>query len=88
MKYRKAQAVFPKSLLDEIQKYVQGELVYIPKSPVNYMEWGANTDTKQTLALRNKDIVQAFKTGVSIPELSEFYSLSEDTIKKIVYGKQ
>ncbi len=87
MKYVKAQTVFPKSLLDEIQKYVQGELVYIPKSPDNYIEWGSNTSTKNMIALRNKNIVQAFKTGTSIPSLAECYSLSEDTIKKIVYGK-
>lgn len=88
MKYVKAQTVFPKSLLDEIQKYVQGELVYIPKSSANYKKWGANTSTKNIIALRNKDIIQSFKTGSSIPRLAELYSLSEDTIKKIVYGKK
>ncbi|MCL2564180.1 MAG: hypothetical protein FWE24_00005 [Defluviitaleaceae bacterium] len=43
MKYIKAQQVFPKHLLDEIQKYVQGELIYIPKPPVNYKKWGEST---------------------------------------------
>ena len=88
MKYVKAGAVFPRALLDEIQKYVQGELVYIPKLPANYVKWGANTDTKHLVAARNKSIVQAFQTGTSIPQLAEFYNLSEDTIKKIVYRKQ
>ena len=88
VKYVKAQTVFPKSLLDEIQKYVQGELVYIPKSPANYVKWGANTSTKSVIASRNESIVQSFKTGMSILKLAEFYSLSEDTIKKIVYGKR
>ena len=35
MKHVRAQEVFPESLLKEMQKYVQGELVYIPKSPAN-----------------------------------------------------
>jgi len=88
MKYVKAQTVFPKSLLDEIQKYVQGELVYIPKSPVNYIKWGASTNTKKVIASRNENILQAFKAGTSIPALADIYNLTEDTIKKIVYGKK
>ena len=87
MKYVKAQTIFPESLLIEIQKYVQGEMIYIPKSPINYIKWGANTNTKSTLALRNKSIVQSFKTGTSITELAKLFCLSEDTIKKIVYKK-
>ena len=87
MKYIKAQAVLPKSLLAEIQKFVQGELIYIPKSQTNYIKWGTNTGTKELLAIRNENIIQAFKSGASIVKLSEIYNLSEETIKKIVYRK-
>lgn len=87
MKYVNAQTVFPASLLTEMQKYVQGELVYIPKSPANYIEWGTNTGAKDVIAHRNERIVDAYKTGASVLSLAEGYSLSEDTIKKIVYGK-
>lgn len=86
MKYIKANTIFPEYLLEEIQKYVQGELVYIPKSPSNYDKWGANTNTKKMIETRNKEIVQAFKLGISISELAESYYLSEDTLKKIVYS--
>lgn len=85
MKYVKAQTVFPSSLLTEIQKYVQGELVYIPKLPDNYEKWGANTNTKRAVAQRNDDIIQSFKAGATISELVELFYLSEETIKKIVY---
>ena len=85
MKYVKANVVFPQSLLDEIQKYVQGELVYIPKQPANHEKWGTNTDTKRMLKLRNEDIVRAFKAGRTISELVKLFFLSEETIKKIVY---
>jgi len=88
MKRAKAQVLFPKSLLDEIQKYVQGELVYIPKSSANYNKWGANTSTKDVIASRNENITQAFRTGTSISGLAELYNLADDTIKKIVYGKR
>ena len=85
MKYVKAQNVFLKSLLDEIQGYVQGELVYIPKSSVNYKKWGASTNTKTLITQRNDRIRQDFKEGTTIVRLAELYNLSEDTIKKIVY---
>ena len=87
MKYVKAQAVFPESLLLEMQKYIQGELVYIPKSPSNYKKWGANTGSKNTIVQRNRNMVQAFKSGTSVSQLAELYNLAEDTIKKIVYGR-
>ena len=88
MKYVKAQAVFPEPLLAEMQKYIQGELVYIPKSPGSYKKWGANTGAKNMIAQRNQRMVQAFKAGTSISQLVELYNLAEDTIRKIVYGKR
>jgi len=88
MKHIKAQSVFPEPLLAEMQKYVQGELVYIPKPPTSYKKWGTNTGTKNMIAKRNENMVLAFKSGTSIPQLAELYSLAEDTIKKIVYGKR
>jgi len=87
MKYVKAQTVFPQSLLEEVQKYVQGTIVYIPKPPTSHKTWGANTGAKNATAKRNEHMVQAFRKGTSIPQLAELYSLAEDTIKKIVYGK-
>jgi len=88
MKYVKAKAVFPQALLDEIQKYVQGEMVYIPKPPSTYKEWGTNTGAKDTRNQRNANIVQVFQSGATIAQLAEMFNLSEDTIKKIVYTKQ
>jgi len=88
MKYVKASQVFPESLLYEIQKYIQGELVYIPKTSANYKKWGEDTGIKHMLAQRNKNIMNEFQTGISIIQLSETYSLSEDTIKKIIYVKK
>lgn len=87
MSYIKAQQVFPEPLLKEIQKYVQGELIYIPKPQANYKKWGERTGAKNIVAVRNKNIIQAFKEGSSISQLAELYSLAEDTIKKIVYVK-
>ena len=88
MKYVKAQEAFPRALLREMQKYVQGDLVYIPKSPGSHKRWGTDTDTKAAIARRNEEIAQAFVSGLSVAKLAEAYYLSEETIKKIVYCKK
>lgn len=85
MKYVKAHEVFPKHLLEEIQKHVQGQLVYIPKLPANHEKWGTHTDTKERLLKRNMDIVKAYQSGITVIQLAERYFLSEETVKKIVY---
>jgi len=88
MKYVKAQAVLPESLLAEIQKYIQGEMVYIPKSPSNYEKWGTKTGSRMAIAERNENMVKAYKSGTPIPQLAESYYLAEDTVRNIVYGKR
>lgn len=40
MKYIKANNIFPKELLKQIQEYVQGELIYIPNSEGVRKKWG------------------------------------------------
>jgi hypothetical protein len=40
MGYVKAEAILPNSLLREIQKYIQGEYVYIPSENTTRKKWG------------------------------------------------
>ena len=87
MKYVKAKSVFPHALLLEMQKYVQGEMVYIPKAPGNRDSWGANTDTRSAVARRNEEIVRAYRAGVTVSELTELFYLSGETIRKIIYRR-
>ncbi len=88
MKQIKAQSIFPEDLLKEIQKHVQGELVYIPKVEGARKKWGENSGYKETLSNRNDGIRRRFRDGATINELVEIYFLSYDTIKKIVYSKR
>ncbi len=39
MKYKNAQDIFPDELLKEIQKYADGETIYIPKIQAK-KQWG------------------------------------------------
>ena len=87
MAYIKATAILPEKLLLEIQKYVQGETLYIPKSEKAQKKWGSRSGTRKLIDNRNKAIKEAFKNGQSIEQLAKEYFLSIETIKKIVYTK-
>jgi len=87
MKYIKACDILPKCLLEEIQKYVEGCIVYIPNKAGNRKAWGDMTGTKSELLNRNIQIRVDFKDGILIDKLSEKYSLSVESIKKIIYSR-
>ncbi|MEE6452513.1 CD3324 family protein [Gottfriedia acidiceleris] len=87
MAYIKATAILPEKLLLEIQKYVQGETLYIPKSEKVHKKWGSRSGTRKLIDNRNQAIKKAFKSGQSIEQLAKEYFLSIETIKKIVYTK-
>ncbi|MGD6805162.1 CD3324 family protein [Rossellomorea vietnamensis] len=87
MKAVKTQHVLPEHLLKEIQKYVQGETIYIPKQKSSYQKWGSRSGGRKMIEERNARIKEAFKNGCRIDRLAEDYFLSPETIKKIVYSK-
>ncbi|MEW9669008.1 CD3324 family protein [Ammoniphilus sp. 3BR4] len=87
MKYVNATAILPESLILEIQKYVQGESIYIPKPETTYQKWGTRSGGRKLIDERNTAIRMAFKGGRAIEQLAEEYFLSIETIKKIVYSK-
>lgn len=82
--YRRAEDVLPTSLLREIQKYVQGEEIYIPKRPESHLGWGEANGTREQLARRNQAIARKYAAGASISQLMDEYHLSYDSIRKIV----
>ena len=87
MKYSNIEEILPKELLFEIQKYVQGKSLYIPKAKDSHKNWGDTTQSKNITSVRNDEIRAAFRNGSKIDDLCEQYSLSPESIKKIVYGK-
>ncbi|HBI73148.1 MAG TPA: hypothetical protein DDY59_08170 [Lachnospiraceae bacterium] len=87
MDYKKGSEVLPAHLLKEIQKYVDGSLVYIPKKS-GRAGWGSLSGARQVIDKRNQRILYLFLQGASIQELAEEFHLGEDTIKKIVYKKK
>lgn len=88
MNYKKADVIFPEDLLKEVQKYVNGEFIYIPRTSGNRKKWGEKSGNKEYLANRNKEIYIKYKEGYTIEQLLESYFLSYESIKKIIYSQR
>lgn len=86
MKYINATKVLPEKLIMEIQKYIQGETLYIPKPETAHHKWGALSGGRRMLDCRNAAIRNSFISGSSIQQLAKEYYLSTETIKKIIYS--
>lgn len=84
MNYRNGKEVLPAELLEELQKYIEGEIIYIPRKSESRAAWGAVNGTRGQLDIRNREIYRLYKSGKRIYELGEMYSLSEDSIRKII----
>lgn len=87
MKYVKAEVILPDNLVKEIQKYIQGEYLYIPSQVEKRKRWGEKSGSRSLIQERNQDIRSKYLDGYKIKDLAEKYFLSEDSIKKIVYSK-
>ncbi len=88
MNYLNAKEVLPPELFKEIQKYAGGNLLYVPLAEEKEKTWGEVSGQKQYYRKRNRMIQNKFLYGVSVSELAKEYTLSKETVKKIVYEKQ
>ena len=82
--YKNGKDILPPELLQELQKYIQGELIYIPREKCKRKAWGESNGTRITIKKRNHEIYKSYKDGTSIDDLIEIYNLSEDSIRKII----
>ena len=71
-------------MLEQIQQYIDGACLYIPRKPGDKRKWGAGTATRSELAERNRMIYRERQSGASTQELSRKYFLSEKSIQRIV----
>lgn len=85
MRYRNAAEVLPAKLLRQLQRYAAGETLYIPQAEAR-RPWGEASGARAYYARRNEAIRQAYAAKASIAHLAETYGLSEDTIRKILFG--
>ena len=77
MSYVNADDVLPECLIWEIQKYIDGQIIYIPRKD-------EKNGTKDRLAERNQKIVELYYSGQTITNLCELFFLSDKTIRGII----
>ena len=85
MKYINAAEILPEQLLKELQRYADGDVLYIPKASTK-KEWGASSGSRTFYEERNKEIQRLYREGHSMDALVKQYGLAYSTIKKIIYG--
>lgn len=86
MSYKSAENILPTDLVEEIQKYVEGEYLYIPSK--RRKAWGSKNGTKEILAQRDSKIFSEFQKGVSVETLSDKYCLSIKGIQRILTSQR
>lgn len=84
MGYIKAADVLPLEIIEQVQQYISGEILYIPKKKNDKCSWGEKTSTKRELAKRNARIYFEYCSGTSITQLANKYYLVEKSIQRII----
>ena len=87
MSYIKAEEVLPEQLIRQIQEYVDGVYIYIPRKPGTRHPWGEKTDYRAELDARNNRIRGDYEAGTGLAALSRKYHLSEKSIRRILQKK-
>ena len=87
MKHTKIETILPGNLVREIQKYIQGEYIYIPILLGKKKKWGEISGSRTYIQNRNEKIRNKYKSGDKIINLAKEFFLSIDSIKKIIYTK-
>lgn len=85
MKYKNAKDILPDKLFQELQTYISGETIYVPNVK-SKKQWGEQSGARSYYKQRNEEIREKYKNGKSLDELCLEYSLSPDSIRKIVYA--
>ena len=86
MSYIRADEILPRDLLETIQQYVDGQLIYIPRK--EKQEWGSRTSARKFFRERNERIYKAWQEGISEEELSRRFSLSRKSIQRILRNQK
>lgn len=82
MKYKNANEILPQNLVEEIQKYIQGETIYIPKKDKQITK--SPTEYKIELQKRNVRIYTQHLEGISNEALADSFNLAQSSIRRIL----
>ena len=87
MGYTNATEVLPKTVLEAVQKYIDGQCVYIPRRDDRRKAWGERTQTRANIKARNREIHARHSRGMGVRELAEEFFLSPKTIARILRAR-
>ena len=82
MGYQSAKDVLPSHLIKEIQRYVDGEYLYIPSC--KRKSWGSQNGARALYRQRDLEIYRAYQNGADLKSLSKKYCPSPKGIEKIL----
>ena len=85
--HKNARDILPDRLLRELQEYISGETLYIPKVQEK-KPWGEMSGARSYYKQRNAEIRKKYAGGSKIEDLGEEYHLSCDSIRKIIYAEE
>ncbi|MDE5717529.1 MAG: hypothetical protein K2I53_07940 [Lachnospiraceae bacterium] len=88
MSYRRADEILPENILEILQTYVSGEILYVPKKKECRKRWGSSTGVNEKLRIRNEQIFEQYQNGVSTKELAQQYYLTQKSIQRILREMQ
>lgn len=88
MGYKRAEQILPLEIIELLQRYVEGEYIYIPKKEGSRQQWGQGTQIKEELKLRDDAIYADYQMGLSTDILAEKYYLSQKSIQRIIRCKK
>lgn len=84
MSYKQAAHILPPELLREVQAYIDGECIYIPRLAGQRRDWGERTATRRELKARNERIFAEYLRGEPLGILAKRYYLSAKSIQRII----
>lgn len=84
MTYKNAKDILPDELLQQLQEYASGELLYIPAAERSRENWGKRSGARDSYRRRNQQICELYRQQYSKEELAQRFFLSVDSIRKIV----
>ena len=84
MRYMRAADVLPPDLLTQVQAYIDGEYLYIPRREDSRKAWGAANGRKAETLARNLEIYRCHQAGCSVDQLAEDYFLAPKSVWKII----
>lgn len=88
MDYINAKDLLPAALVRQLQEYIQGGYLYVPRKAGTKRGWGTVSGSRQALDQRNRQIRRAHQRGAPVEELAQRYYLSAAAIRKILSQKE